>query len=218
MDYKFFKKVNKIAKEKGATPVEVKDYDLVDGSLIATIDRKRDTNFLGREFMDMLMVQNMYYVTNPKLIKTSELIAEYEIKRRLQLHCSLEHDYYYHEFYERENYECNQTESNTTLIIDYLCPNTAARRYELPLGNLVDYFYESMDEEKTVKYFVKKAEYLLYQYKDICCFTKNEKKWLNYALCKELVRIRKRIELEYKTDDIFSRIKCEVDGEYSDDI
>lgn len=207
MDYKFFKKVNKAAKEKGGLPVEILDYDRVDCSLIAKIDVERETNFLGREFLDMLMIDSAYYVSNPRLLKESELISEYKIKRKLQLHCSLDHDYFYHDFYNCQDYECNQSENNTTLIIDYLCPTTNARRYEFELGNLVDYFYESMNEEDTVKYFVKKAEALLFQCNDICVLTKNEKKWLKYALTKELVRIRKRIELEYAVNAPWHEIK-----------
>lgn len=212
MDYKFFKKINKAAKEKGATPVEVKDFDRTDNSLVVEINEENCVNLLGIEFMDMLMIQSRYYVINPNILRESELLTGYEIKRRLQLHCSLEHDYYYHEFYECENYENNMVATNTTLIIDYLCPDTAARRYELRLGNLVDYFYESQNEDKTVKAFVKRAEKLLYIHDDICCFSKKEKKWLRYALYKELVKIRKRIELEYKTYDIFSQIRNEVKG------
>ena len=96
MDYKFFKKINKAAKEKGATPVEVKDFDRTGNSLVVEINEENCVNLLGIEFMDMLMIQSRYYVINPNILRESELLTGYEIKRRLQLHCSLEHDYYYY--------------------------------------------------------------------------------------------------------------------------
>ena len=195
MDYKYFKKINEVAKEKNAIKTEIIEYDVVDDSLLVEQHGDR-IQYLGKEFIERLMQRCCYYVNNPEMLKDTEVIKGYHIRRRLQLQRIVERNYLYNEYYEDWNFENELIENNLYLIIDNLEPCTTLGRYKLKLGNILNCFVShNQNEDETIKELVQKAEKKMYRYNDCCLLTKNEKKWLKYALHKELKNIWNNAEV-----------------------
>lgn len=196
MKYKHFKKVNKIAKEKSAIKTKIIEYNVVNDSLL--VEQQGDKiQYLGKEFIERLMTKCVFYVSNPKELKDSELISGYHIKRRLQLQRIVERNYLYNEFYEAENYENQLTQNNLYLIIDYLCFCSTLSRYKIKLGNFMFIFLDNCaDDDKIIKSIFKMVNKKLYKYNEINCLTKSEKEWLKYALMDEIRETRKSLDVE----------------------
>ena len=199
MTYDFFIKTNEYNKtllEKTSFGVTILEYDETEDMLLGEMMGERRP-FLGKEFMQLIMERHFYYVLNPEVLEDSSLINGYHIKRKLHLIRNIERHYIFHEYYEEDNFHNEITCNNAVLVIDYLSPFSAFRKYEIELGNLlISYINNQSDKDKTIKKAIKKIEKKLKKYKEVCFLTDKEREWVKHALSEELDKCEKYMEEE----------------------
>ena len=133
MTYDFFNKINNYNRElleKNLFGVNILEYDETEDMLFVEVAGDRRP-FVGKEFMQWVMESRFYYVLNPEVLENSSLVNGYHIKRKLDLIRNIERHYIYHEYYEEDNLHNEVSCNNTVLVIDYLSPFSAFRRYEI---------------------------------------------------------------------------------------
>ena len=199
MTYDFFNKINNYNRElleKNLFGVNILEYDETEDMLFVEVAGDRRP-FVGKEFMQWVMESRFYYVLNPEVLENSSLVHGYHIKRKLDLIRNIERHYIYHEYYEEDNLHNEVSCNNTVLVIDYLSPFSAFRRYDIELGNLlITYINNQSDKDKTIKKAIKKIEKKMKKYKEVCFLTDKEKEWLEHALSEELDKCQQYMEKE----------------------
>lgn len=199
MTYNFFIKANEYNKtllEKTSFGVTILEYDETIDMLL--IEMKEDRlPMIGKEFLQRVMERRFYYILNPEILKNSSLIKGYHIKRKLHLIRNIERHYIYHEYYEEDNFHNEVTCNNAVLIIDYLSPFSAFRRYEIELGNLlITYINNKSDIDKTIRKVIKRTERKMKKYQEVCFLTDKETEWLKHAISEEINKCEKYMEKE----------------------